>query len=226
MTRFKKFLAVLLALILALGLGLPAKAENWWDGIEVVLRSQGQNPDKHGEVLVRSGRSFTVEAELRGAENLPEGWTATYHWDVEVVSGEKKHYVCFVTTEPSLHISPGNEMYPATFSTGNLEEVWSYFNCAVTIKLASGEERIMERKWIVVVILRSFWEKLPDYFVFLGSFLKSIPYMLVSLVLNLPELLAVSLLFIPAGITTILLLPLALIPMILLAPLALIMDLF
>ena len=170
MKHLKKSLAVLLALIMALGLGLPAMAEDdyWWKGIEVIVHPQG---NEGRETIIKSGESFTVEAELRGTENLPEGWRVTYYWSVEVMAGDYYNsYTTTTATEPILHVSPGDEAYPRTMFTGGLDAVAVSFQCEARIVLPSGES--WSSSWteeIYIVILRSFFEKLPDLLSLLGQ---------------------------------------------------------
>jgi len=171
----KKTLAVLLALMMILGLGIPAMAEdenasiiesqeelviepeesfeppapveNWWDGIEVILHPQET-------LIIQPNENITLEVELRGTEDLPEGWkVSAYEWVVYYSRGSAGSYK-FPTKEPILHVSPGNMGYPR-FARAKWSVSADYW-CTVVIELESGEQKSF-RVQRVVKLERDIW---------------------------------------------------------------------
>ena len=102
----KRMLAALLALILALGLALPAMAAGPqsainWDDFYIITQPQN--------LTVAHGESFTLSVEV----NVPDGVTVTYQWfstqigmATNAISG---------ATQPVLTLSPDNPHYPIAF---------------------------------------------------------------------------------------------------------------
>jgi len=103
MKTTKKLLALLLAAVLALGLGAPASAlglEEDWPAFAITAQTQ--------DMEVPYGESFTLRVEL----NIPNGLTVGYAWYREL-SGNTVTEIGN-SDAPALTLSPGSPHYPTS----------------------------------------------------------------------------------------------------------------
>ncbi|MCL2495238.1 MAG: hypothetical protein FWE98_06235 [Oscillospiraceae bacterium] len=104
MKHAKKPLALLLALVIALGLGVSAMAEEELDVPYIITQPQNQN--------LPYGAAITLSVEVY----LPEGWTAEYQWYIrhrwfQEYGFTNDKYILDGATEPTLLLSPGDPWY-------------------------------------------------------------------------------------------------------------------
>jgi len=136
MNRTKKFFALLLAFVLAPGVGATAMAEEAiafeTEAAEVWLQAE--------EYVIKYGTEIALNAE-----RIPEeyaGWDVSYQWEV-YGSGVNKTGVIERATDPGLHLIRSDAEYPGKGqkilgltirpATGN-------YYCYATVRSADGDE--------------------------------------------------------------------------------------
>ena len=132
MKRTKKFFALLLALTLALGIGISAAAE---EAAEVWL-----NVDRQSTTY---GKNFTLNA----AGLIPEeyaGWEVSYQWSYNGQYMPVPQGVIKYGSEPVLHLSSKNAEYPGKKFLGMF--FWSavcHYYCYARVRNAAGDEVVL-----------------------------------------------------------------------------------
>jgi len=126
----KKTLALLLTLILALGLGVPAMAA---PGFSIVAQPQ--------DITINFGESFTLSVEAE----VPAGGGATYQWRRV---GGSWNFTIPGATGPALRLSYGDQAYPDAFPRNDSYAPASY-ECVIT--LVPGGERLTSDRAVVAV---------------------------------------------------------------------------
>jgi len=109
----KHILAVFLALVLTLGLALPAMAAVNWDAFMFTQRPK--------DITIKYGDSFTLSAEVR----VPEGAEVEYQW--YYFSG--RSVLIENATTKELHLDPDSPFYPQNERLGGAS---ANYICGVT----------------------------------------------------------------------------------------------
>ena len=171
MKHTKRILAVLLTLVLALGLAMPAMAAVNWNEFRITRQPQNQT--------IRYGDSFTLSVEV----NVPEGVVVSFQW--QLADGG----VLPVETANSaeLQLSPGDPGYPAQNFSGT-------FRCVITAYEKDDDGNVISDKTLtsetvrVMVttegeIERSFWERV--YSVTIWPFVYATMFTLYGIMLSM-----------------------------------------
>jgi len=179
MKHLRKSLALLLALMLAFGIGAPAMAEEIeheeiafeaeaameasaeiaeapveasavdWKDFYIITHPQSQK--------IPRGESFTLNIEV----NIPDGVEVTYKWYTygwQPIEG---------ATTPTLQLTPDDAYYPkagnpySKIGTAGAQE--SSFYCKITaIDSDDGQSKTLDSKHVSVQVRGSFWERLSS----------------------------------------------------------------
>jgi len=126
----KKPLTLLLALVIAIGLGVPAMAA---PGFSIVAQPR--------DTTINFGESFTLSVEAEG----PAGQSAAYQWRRV---GGSWNYSIPGATGPTLHLSYGDDAYPDAFPRNDSYAPASY-QCVIT--LVPGNETLTSARATVAV---------------------------------------------------------------------------
>jgi len=145
MKHTKKLLALLLVLLLAFGLAMPATAAVNWDEFKITKQPQG--------LTIKEGESFTLSVEV----NVPAGLEVEYQW---------RRGSTFIknATSPQLHLSPDHPMYPPDGRLGGVEVS---YDCWITAYEKDNVGIVLktDRIWTDIARVkteRSTWGKILD----------------------------------------------------------------
>ena len=140
MQHTKRLLSLLLTLILAFGLAVPAvfaqeeddpRSTVNWDDFYIVTQPQQEQSIKKGE-------SFTISFDV----HVPEGVEVTYEW-----YGIADGFFKMTTAGPALVCNPGDTQYPVLDSTLLPNAVGSAsYGCWITCREKDGDEVISEKQ--------------------------------------------------------------------------------
>ena len=163
MKHTKKLLALLLVLLLAFSIALPATAAVDWDEFRIIT----QSPQ---DITVPYNESFSLTVMV----NVPEGAQVQYQWYCTGSSGAIDG-----ATSPTLTLSPGDPEYPQKPNTtsANYYRDMSYF-CVINAyenDVGETEPEELRSDYIHVRVKNSLWEMIysitfePFVYVAVGS---------------------------------------------------------
>ena len=126
MKHVKKLLALLLAIIMAFGIGVSALAEEPLPQIITQPRDQ----------TITNGDSFTLSIEMV----VPAGWAVEYQWVVVYYNayGEIRAEEIPGATQPSLRLSPGGAFYPPYPPEAKRYGSSLNYRCNITVRHGDG----------------------------------------------------------------------------------------
>jgi|GEM_PF-5106142 len=151
MKHLKKLFALMLAFILALGIGTPAMALEEEDTFRVITGNQ--------RITLPYGSEIDFGVELY----LPEGWTVEYEWWSDPVTDLTG------ATGPTMHFSPGDAGYPVAGRP--YESAWRNYYCSMLIRdeagdIATAASRYGVTIWVAMEPEREMntWDKIKYFF--------------------------------------------------------------
>ena len=126
MKHAKKLLALLLACVMAFGLGVSALAEEPLPQIITQPRDQ----------TITNGDSFTLSIEMV----VPAGWAVEYQWVVVYYNayGEIRAEEIQGATQPILRLSPGDAFYPPYPPEAKRYGSSLNYRCDITVRNGDG----------------------------------------------------------------------------------------
>jgi len=168
MKHAKKLLALLLAFIMAFGIGVSAMAaETIYDPFLV---------PQPWDQTITNGDSFTLSIEV----DVPEGWQAEYQWFEGSYRGFEGHPKIDIqgAAAPILSLSPGNPAYPS------VQKKWhdtaKLYGCRITLRDGGGTVRNIESNWAYVFAVPTLGWKIvrfmEDVWLFLTAPFRAIYY--------------------------------------------------
>ena len=137
----KKLLALMLTLVLALTLALPAMAEVDWDEFRITAQPQ--------DLTIIYGDSFTLSVEV----NVPDGVEVEYQW----YRYDGRSSQIEGATTPELCLGPDNSNYPDT----RLGGAWASYHCKITAYEKNGENEEIASRFLNSSIVSVTMERTP-----------------------------------------------------------------
>lgn len=166
----KRILAVILAMVLALGLAMPTMAAVNWNEF---------NFNKHPESMtIENGDSFMLSVEV----NVPDGVVVEYQLYYRSYLSETG--LIENATSPELHLERDDPFYPGSKELG---DYWVEYRCQITAYEKDNDGNIisphkLDSNYARVTRTRTFGEKLYD--ITLKPFETAIGYVAASLALS------------------------------------------